>query len=250
MKDYIIPFLTSLGSGICLLLIDKLIFGIFTTFEQILFLILIILIGIVTYFSIMLFKYKKFGISSVQKSKNDFNLEKQLSRCKSSLYYMGMSAGTILTPETGSVITVAFAKNHLSSLKFLLFDPREKEKGRENALKGIGYNNWDNSWKNKILTSIGELSVLKENHKNSNIEVRIYKDFPIFRFIIVDDNTIYMNYYEKGYAPSKMLNLVIKKNRGGFYQAIEKYFNCLWESSEIILDKQTNNFEKLKHEAN
>jgi hypothetical protein len=251
MKDYIIPFLTSLGFEICIILMDKLIFRTFTVLEHILFFILIILIGVVIYFSMMLFRYKKFGISAIQKSETHFNLKKQLSCCEKSLYFMGLSARIILTAEAGKVITKAFAKNNHLSLKFLLFDPREKAKGRQKALDGTGdENNWDNLWKNLILSSIGELSVLKKNHRNSNIEVRIYKDFPIFRFLIVDDSTIYMNYYGKGFAPSEIPNLMIKKNRDGFYQAIEKYFECLWNSSEIILDNQTNKLENLKREVN
>lgn len=248
MKEYIIPFLTSLVSGICILIIESSISREYSNLEYILFFILIILIGAITYFFIMQYRYKKFGVSAIQKS--DLNIEKQLKNCESSLFFLGVSARTILKAETGRVIAEAFLRNSQLSLKFLFFDPRETEKGRQRALDETGNeNNWD-SWKYIILSSIEELTVLKQEGRNRNIEVRIYKNFPIFRFLIVDNCKIYMNYYGKGFRPSEMPNLMSKKNRNGLYQAMEKYFECLWGSSEIILDNQTNKLEDLKNEIN
>jgi hypothetical protein len=53
----------------------------------------------------------------------------------------------------------------------------------------------------------------------------------------------------KGFVPSEMLNLMIKKNKNGFYRAIEKHFECIWNSSEIILDDQTDKSKILEIEA-
>lgn len=248
MKDYVIPFLISLAAGICIFFIERIASLKYTPLEIILFVIIIILIGLLGYFLILQKRYKKFGISDIQKSEVNLNLKKQLGSCESSLFFMGVSARTILTAETGRVINEAFAKNQQLSLRFLLFDPRETAKGKQRALDETGNEDiWD-SWKNIILSGIKELSVLKQEGRNRKIEVRIYKDFPVFRVLLVDNKIIYMNYYGKGFRPSEMPNLMSKKNKNNFYHAIEKFLECHWNSSEIIIDENTNLVKQLEDE--
>ena len=249
MKDYVIPFLVSLSAGICIFIVEKIASLEYTPLEIILFIILIILIGLLGYFLILQKRYKKFGISDIQKSEDNLNLKKQLDRCESSLYFLGVSARTILTAETGRVINEAFAKNPHLSLKFLLFAPRETAKGKQRALDETGNENTWNSWKDIILSGIKELSVLKQESCGRNIEVRIYKDFPVLRTLLVDNKVLYMNYYGKGFRPSEMPYLMSKKSKNNFYHAIEKFWECHWNSSEIIIDENTNLVKQLEDEV-
>jgi len=250
MSEYIKAFVISVLAGIVPILIQYCITNKWSFLELTLIILLSISIALLFLMGSRILSYRKFGLSSIHDSKKELNIISKLKTCQNGLSFLGVSARTILSAEARKSIEQAFAQNNQLSLKFLLFDPRETEFGKRRALDETGNEEiWD-SWKYIILSSIEELGVLNSEGKKRKIEVRVYKSFPIFRALFVDSNTVFLNYYGKGFSPAEINCLKLTKGKNSYYEALEKYYNELWNSSEIILSNDVNNIPNLRNTLN
>lgn len=111
---------------------------------------------------------------------------------------------------------------------FLFFDPDSEFFEGKMLSEGSEVNNS----KEKIKTATRSLCELKNTYK-LNIHVRWYKDYPIWRFIIADQEKAYVGFYppsKKGYMGPWV---VFKDIEGSFFHPFSKYFDTLWGKAII-----------------
>lgn len=111
---------------------------------------------------------------------------------------------------------------------FLFFDPESKcfeEKIREEG------SDVKNS-KGKIQEVTRALCQLKDEFK-LNIHVRWYSEYPIWRFIISDDQIAHVGFYppgKKGYEGPWVI--FDNKKESSFFHPFSKYFDLLWKNAK------------------
>ncbi len=180
-------------------------------------------------------KLKSYGIWSIDAPHTSLNMNLQLQNCQNSFDFLGVSARTILDARGSQTIKKKIAETPNVKIRFLLLDPNEDEIGEQRAKDETGnIRDWI-AWKKIISASIDELKNLKKEITTANIEVRVYKEFPVFRSITVDENFMYINYYGKGFRPSETPNLALRKKSISLFNAFESNFDRVWNPSTVIL---------------
>ncbi len=188
-------------------------------------------ITFLVYLAIRILSIKTYGIDAIDKPHTTLVMNSQLSNCKESFDFLGVSARTILDAEGGHAIRTKLAHQPNVKLRFLLLDTACEEIGFKRAEDETGdRNNWV-AWKKIIQASIDELRLIKSTMLTANIEVRIYKETPIFRSITTDGQFMYVNYYGKDFRPSETCNLRLRRKDISLFIALQSNFERIWESS-------------------
>jgi hypothetical protein len=199
----------------------------------------LIVIFLFLFFTIYFFIWKRqlnsYGIYSVDPPHSSLDMNLQMKHCQSSFDFFGVSARTILDAQGGATIKKKIVANPNVKIRFLLLDPREDIIGKQRAEDETGNcNDWV-AWKKIITASIDELKTLKSEITTAKIEVRIYKETPIFRSICVDRKLMYVNYYGKGFRPSETSNLQLSNKSISLFNALEGNFDRVWDAAQVIL---------------
>ena len=184
-------------------------------------------------------RYKRFDITAIHDPHTAMDLRQQLETCEKSLSFLGVSARTVVGAQGGQAIRAAFARTPNLKLCFLLFDPRLTAHGKRRAKDETGdEKTWD-SWKGIIVSSIEGIEVLKRSLPQADIQVRIYKEFPVFRMFVVDESRILANFYGRNFLPSEISSLFLTQGNNRLFNAYQRFFEELWGRSEVVVDANT-----------
>ncbi|MHB8793254.1 MAG: hypothetical protein ACYC6O_07960 [Thermoleophilia bacterium] len=177
-------------------------------------------------------QYWKVGIRAVENStrkKKDY--VNDLKICKNKLEFLGVGASKL--SETDEFET-ALHRCHISGekVRFLLCNPRDKQ------LQGAALtaDRDREKYEGVVLGSLRRINDLK-NNRNFNIEVRFYKEFPIFRLMFIDDSLCIMSVNVLGAGDGRQLPHIYLskvKNPSSLYRGMEQYYNEVWDASEEI----------------
>ena len=85
------------------------------------------------------------------------------------------------------------------------------------------------SWSNEIQATIQRLKSFGENH-NIKIEIRVYNDFPIWRFCVIDKKKIYLNYFLSNQQGPESPLLEITPVQNGIFWGFMNEFNETWNN--------------------
>lgn len=230
IKTSIISIITSLiATGIAS------IFSLLKLRDIPLILIAFLFLAFAIYFFLWRREIMSYGINSIDEPHTSLDMNLQMENCQKNFDFFGVSARTILDAQGGQTIKKKVIDNPNVKIRFLLLDPNEDEIGKKRAQDETGNENDWTAWKQIISASIDELKTIKADINSANIEVRVYSETPIFRAITIDEETMYLNYYGKGFRPSETPNLSISKKDISIFNALEANFNRVWNSSKVML---------------
>jgi hypothetical protein len=185
-------------------------------------------------FYMQLNQFWRVGIRGVDKNVGKgINYVNALRLCTNELKFLGIGASK-LTRE--NEFTEALSRCTPSKqIKFLLLNPEDARL----IQAARNFNRPTEEYKNNVKKSLQIISTLKRD-RAFNIEVRFYATEPVFRLMFIDSSLCLFSYYELGKGEGSQLpQLHIvkadenKPNAESIYYPLEKYFDKLWEESEI-----------------
>lgn len=179
-------------------------------------------------------QFWKVGIRGVDKSVGEgIDYLSALKLCKNELKFLGIGASK-LTREEEFTNTLSRCITD-RPIKLLLLNPEDSRLVK--AAQRFGKPN--DEYKNNVLGSLRKISELK-NKRAFNIEVRFYSTEPVFRLMFIDSSLCLFSYYELGKGEGSQLPQLhiikadeSKPNADSIYYPLEKYFDELWEESEL-----------------
>ena len=171
-----------------------------------------------------------------KKVKDGINYEESLELCQNSLSFLGIGASKLTEIDEFKRALERCSSNY--PVRFLLSEPTN-EKLTEAASQA---NRPVEEYRNIVLKSLQDIAQLKFNRK-FNIEVRFYKESPVFRLMFIDDSLCLMSYniFGKGNG-SDFPQLHLVKSSGkqkelSFYHPVKMYFEQQWDKG-IVWDFQ------------
>ena len=184
--------------------------------------------------SLILTIKKKKEIISIITIKNQFDLIEKILRAKPSyINVMGITLRNFLSNEH---LLDFLISNAQCRLKVLVLDPESFSANQLHAQESqLGHNL-------QLRSTIAELKYNIEKFHLSNIEVRLYKEFPT-SFMLVTDNLCAMQPYSNPIARKismydvSMLLFNSKSVEGrSIYNSLKINFEYLWERSKLFED--------------
>jgi hypothetical protein len=157
---------------------------------------------------------------------------KALNLCKSTLEFLGTGASKLskLSEFEGALVR---CRNDRPA-RFLLSKPDADVLERAAKRAGVDIEHYSHT----VTESLRRIAKLVHG-RGLNIEVRFYSRPPVFRLMFIDRALclVSYNYYGEGDG-SQLPQLCLRRVKGGrevgsFYWAVEKYFDELWEDSDI-----------------
>lgn len=151
-------------------------------------------------------------------------------------------------------------KSAKNSVKFMTISGRSVYSGDvEEALKGKGSSDfnfklllfdWNSPWfphkmRDERRTSEVEIELAAEKAcrvaenflkmgrlYELNLEIRLYSEYPVWRYMIIDNEFVYLGYYptdKRGYEGPMFIHR--KGEAGSLFYPVDQHFNRLWEQS-------------------
>jgi len=184
-------------------------------------------------------QFGKHGFANIWDSKLEkFNLLNQIQSSKKSLFFLGVSARTIMQPQIESAILQKLLTNYEYEIRCLLFDQNETAKLRRRAIEETGDPDAADEWFKAMGSTIEMILRIKKKlgAAGDRLQVRIYKSFPVFRMLIVDHELVLMNYYAKNRFPGDLPCLEIRgpQDPARFGYAFSKFFDEMWSEAELV----------------
>jgi hypothetical protein len=197
--------------------------------ENYLVALLVISIAVALYYFRRASQVSAAGICKVYKS-NGPSAAKALEKCKSSFYYLGVSAKNTADDINIAEKLVALSKNSSYEIRFLIMNPDERANIEKRAYEeGTTADAWIHDM-NSAIKRIQDIAT----QNRITINIRLYDDYPLWRMFIIDKKIIYLNYA----LPSKKLNaspvLQIKGQSDSIYNSFFTHYEELWKKSKII----------------
>ena len=65
-----------------------------------------------------------------------------------------------------------------------------------------------------------------------NLEIRLYSEYPVWRYMIIDNEFVYLGYYprdKRGYEGPMFIHR--KDEAGSLFYPVDQHFNRLWDQS-------------------
>jgi len=206
---------------------------------------MIVLLLILPFLVLHLRHFWRRGLVNIWDAKDEkFNLLNQIHESKRSLFFLGVSARTIMQPQIEAALMQKLLTNHEYEVRFLLFDRSETRKLRRRALEETGNPDAANEWATAMGSTIEMILRIKKTlaRAGDRLQVRTYRSFPVFRMLIIDNRYVLMNYYAKDRFPAELpcLETGAPGNPSSFGYAFAKYFEEMWsEAQETILERDT-----------
>jgi hypothetical protein len=157
-----------------------------------------------------------------------------LSICTSSLDFLGIGAGKLRSVQDEFEKAIDRCSRPDRPIRFLLCRPDSEELRRiaQSARKP------EDEFKKGVLESLRVLAKLR-NERAKNIEVRLYREFPVFRLMFINDEICLASHYilGKGGDGSEAPQLHLVKTSEArdvesLYYGFHLYFDSIWDSSE------------------
>lgn len=156
------------------------------------------------------------------------NYKRSLSLCHNTLRFLGIGAAK-LTKEDEFEKAIRRCRPE-QPIKFLLCEPTHDI--LIEAAKRFGKDR--DEYKDIVTNSLRKIAQLKERY--SNIEVRFYSTFQIFRLMFIDDSICLVSYNVMGQGDGSQLPQLhilrapqSQQDVNSFYYTLERYFDILWD---------------------
>ncbi len=121
-----------------------------------------------------------------------------------------------------------FATLRNTEIKWLFLNPNSRyvaARVRENPIRT------EDDLRHHILSGIGLVYKAKVDNKLKKFHIRCYDEPAVFRVVIIDEKA-YFSYYPCKGSGDKVPVLIITKGQNWLLDAIDKYFESLWDRSE------------------
>lgn len=169
-----------------------------------------------------------------RETKTGISYERSLKLCATSMQFLGIGAGKLLSYKTEFEKAIDRCSRPGSPIRFLLCHPDSEN------LKAIARSADKNelSYQKVVMETLKELAYLK-HERAKNIEVRLYEDFPTFRLMFINDQLCLASHYMlgKGGDGSDAPQMhVVKKSSSrdvdSLFYGFEEYFERIWKTSK------------------
>lgn len=159
---------------------------------------------------------------------------KSLNLCTDSLEFLGIGASKLINEREAFRKAIDRCHRPDRPIRFLLCPP-DHEGLIQSARQA---DRPDTEYQEKVRSSLRELRDLKIRQAK-NIQVRFYKNLPLFRLIFVNDTFCLASHYILGEGEGSQLSQlhVWKKPPGrrdneSFYSPLRRYYEQLWDEAE------------------
>ncbi|UCE58518.1 MAG: hypothetical protein JSU63_13870 [Phycisphaerales bacterium] len=85
--------------------------------------------------------------------------------------------------------------------------------------------------RNHIRAAVDRLLGVKTMAGVSHLKIRMYDDFPVFRLVFFD-GSVYVRYYPRREPWTRHSSALFRENEGWMYNAMETYFESVWERAK------------------
>lgn len=172
--------------------------------------------------------YFSVGLFGADKSiKDGLDYIHSLRLCHNSLSFLGIGASKLTASDEFEKALARCSAD--KPARFLLSEPTSENltQAAKRASRPV------EEYKHIVLQSLKRIAQLK-CERDFNVEVRFYKDTPIFRLMFIDESLCLMSYniFGKGdgsdFPQLHLINIVGKKKEKSFYYPLQKYFEQQW----------------------
>lgn len=190
------------------------------------FIVMLLLIAVLAFYR--LYCLRNIGVSKIDENISEgHTTEKILATAKSSVSMMGRGASRFL--EAKNITETLIRLDKRTPVRFLLLHPKSEASKvlsqdrqiRDTHISGI------------IVQSLKTIKKLKG--EGYNIEVRFYREpkyVPIFRVVLVDNDTAYVSFYPRGETGKNALQIILKKQgsleNNNLYIAFSEFYESMW----------------------
>ena len=151
-----------------------------------------------------------------------------VSESTSQFYFLGISGSRTVNNVNFELAVVKLARSG-ANVRFLLLDPSSplvaKRAGDEGSSAEV--------WEHDIKATTRRLRDIAIRH-SVTIEVKYYDEYPIWRMLVVDRKSIYLNYYLDRKRFTDSPQVIMKKTETGLVNPYVKYFDNLWGSAVAV----------------
>jgi uncharacterized membrane protein (DUF373 family) len=162
---------------------------------------------------------------------------KEFSRINVKTNKIKLLAISSLTTTLNSKIQLTFPSLLQTEIKCLLLSTEADEsivaRVKENPV-GL---------KDHINSGTSLLQTTKKRINLPNFHLRTYTEMPVFRILIIDDYA-YFSYYPRNKTADDVPVMVVERQKGWIYDAIEKYVDSIWKDK----NRSNNVFKGMKFE--
>ncbi len=208
-------------------------------------LVLICMLSIVASVGItFLQKFKVLGFSKIIGSSvfGEANPKNIMKKSRRKIRFLGIASSKWLNDEKLMEETIRrLCSDSSGGIEFLLLNPNSDYAKRMDLASSKEKKSTTESI-NKCLEKLSKiiLRICKDNNMYNidNFQIRLYSRFPIYRLIIVDDESIYMSFYEPGSDGRNNSQIKISgKRKNATYKCLINYYNQLWNDEKTIVYK-------------
>jgi hypothetical protein len=159
------------------------------------------------------------------------NYEKSLQMCTTSLDFLGIGASKLTSNQAAFQAAIDRCDRPGRSIRLLLSRPDNE--GLRKVARKAGAD--PEAYQARVRRSLSTIAQLKAQEKN--IRVRLYKDFPAFRLMFINDEVCLASHYVLGKGEgSDLPQLHIVKTSASrdvtsLYYAFHEYFESIWDES-------------------
>ena len=191
-----------------------------------------------------LHKFKALGFSKIIGSSvfGEACPKNIMKKSRRKIRFLGIASSKWLNDERLMEETIRrLCSDGSGGIEFLLLNPNSDyakrmdlacSKGKRTTTESI------NTCLSKLSNII--LKICKDNNMYNieSFQIRLYSRFPIYRLIIVDDECIYMSFYEPGSDGRNNSQVKISgKRKNATYKCLINYYNQLWNDEKTIIYK-------------
>lgn len=189
-------------------------------------------------------KFKVLGFSKIIGSSvfGEANPKNIMKKSRRKIRFLGIASSKWLNDEKLMEKTIRrLCSDNSGGIEFLLLNPNSDYAKRMDLACSNGKKLTTESI-NKCLAKLSNiiLKICKDNNMYNieNFQIRLYSRFPIYRLIIVDDESIYMSFYEPGSDGRNNSQIKISgKRKNSTYKCLINYYNQLWNDEKTIIYK-------------
>jgi hypothetical protein len=167
-----------------------------------------------------------------QEIRNGISYRRSLELCKNSLDFLGIGASKLTREEEFEKALLRCRPD--TPTRLLLLNPTDMN--LKSAAKRAGKD--EHEYKELVLNSLRKITEVKKR-RELNVEVRFYKETPVFRLMFIDRYICLLSYNVFGEGDGSQLPQLhvlrapeTRREVTSFYYPLEQYFRRLWESSD------------------
>lgn len=179
-------------------------------------------------------QFWKIGLVGADKEVRDgIDYVSALRMCQNSLDFLGIGAGKLVQNQNEFKLAIERCNRADRPVRLLLIQPTDP--GLKRIAKMAGKD--PQAYCKGVIESLRFIARLR-NEEQRNIQVRLYKDLPAFRLMLINESICLMSYYILGKGDGSSLpQLHIVKTSSArdvdsLYYGFSAYFGKIWDDSQ------------------